>query len=149
MESFNSVTQWVMENEPMLARIFTVVTVSYMVALFVYKQGGRLINGSTKEQDELFQFLKGLLASSNGWNRPDNRTIKYLATPGCTRPEIKVAWDAKNCLVYLGNDPIHSNGRLAGWQLKRISKSGKKVAATLDAQARAGDINRLLASLQT
>ncbi len=147
---FESISQWVMENEPLLARIFSLITIVYMVGLAGYKLVGKFMSGTT-EQEELFKFLKGLLVSVNGWVRPDANNIKYASLTsanGTVRPEIQFSWTNGAVSIYVGTDAVHSNGRLTKRQIKQLNASAKGVADELDAQARAGDINRLLAAVR-
>lgn len=146
----NNVTQWLMENEPSLARIFSLITIAYMVSIAGYRLAGKFMKGTT-EQEELFKFLKGLLSSSNGWTRTDGNNIKYASLTsanGTMKPEIKFSWTNGAVAIFVGNDAVHSNTRLTKRQIRQLAGSAKKIADELDGQARAGDINRLLASVR-
>jgi len=99
----------------------------------------------TNEQQELFKFIKGLLTSTNGWSRPNKDTILYLVTTG-SKPEVKIGTRVESIVV--GTECVTSNGRLTKGQVKKLTKMARSVGDELDAQARAGDINRLLAVLR-
>ncbi len=150
MTNGENLMAWVLENEPLMARVFSAAAICYLVVRVCYGQITKRAGG-TAEQNELFKFLLDTLNSSNGWTRPDEQNIKLIPMG---KPSIKVSWvvidpsGKKLTGIWIGTDAVHGNGRLTKSQIKTLSAKAKKIADELDARARAGDINRLLASVK-
>jgi hypothetical protein len=96
------------------------------------------------EQLQLFNYLQGLTAKVDGWQKLGDNAIQYPSTG--TRPQVKIAFTGDEQVMALGAEDLKKV--LTKRQGKRLNKAAAQIAVALDERAAKAKLNTMIASVR-